>query len=92
MRGVIELIDNELETFTAAKAVAAGLLDAIKNGTAVVEGSYRITSAGAEINQRAFVFKDRWGGLRVGRFKTMTDLLEVLRIANKDESAGIDAG
>lgn len=83
------MIDNEMETFTAAEARATGLIDAIERGETVVEGYYTLTAGGLQFNQRAFVFKDKLGNLRVGRFKDDKELLEIGN-ANSDEQERID--
>lgn len=84
------MIDNEMETFTAAEARESGLFDAIRRGEAVVEGSYRLTARGLQVKQRAFVFRDKLGGLRVGRFKDESEILEALGYADTDESEHIN--
>ena len=71
------MIDNQIETFTATEARESGLLEAIRHGTAKVEGTYELTAEGLKFNQRAFVFKDKFGTLRVGRFADERALMEV---------------
>ena len=84
------MIDNEMEIFTAAQARSAGLIDAVKRGETVVAGSYVLTADGLKFNQRAFAFKDRFGTLRVGRFKDERELLEVGNVDSKNEQERID--
>ena len=83
------MIDNEMETFTAAEARSAGLIESIKRGETIVEGYYTLTAKGLMFNQRAFVFKDKLGNLRVGRFKDDRELLEIGN-ENTDESEHIN--
>lgn len=83
------MVDNELELFTAAEARAAGLFDALARGETKVEGNYELTAGGIKFKQRAFVFKDKTGALRVGRFKDAHELLEAGN-ANPHEQKGID--
>lgn len=71
------MIDNTIEIFTAAEAREAGLLEALRLGACKVEGTYELAADGLRFNQRAFVFKDKFGTLRVGRFKDDRELLEV---------------
>lgn len=74
------MIDIESERFTAADAVAAGLIDAVKRGETVIEGSYAVDKDGAiEFRQRNFTFTDKTGGLRTGRFDDTGELLDFCR-------------
>ena len=83
------MIDKEMETFTASEAKDAGLIEAIERGETVVEGYYTLMAGGLQFNQRAFVFKDKLGNLRVGRFKDGKELLEMGN-ANSDKQERID--
>lgn len=63
------MIDVEVEKFTATGAIEAGLVEAINRKDCVVSGSYRLSSDGyLELKQNNFVFNDKSGVLRVGKF------------------------
>lgn len=71
------MIDNEVELFTAQKAIEEGIFAAIKRGETRIAGSYEILSDGTlKFNQRNFTFVDKHGNFRVGRFKDSTELDE----------------
>ena len=71
------MITNETEFFTSEEAVKLDLYDAIKNGETKFAGQYELSKDGDfEFNQQSFVFKDKRGNLRVGKF---TDVDEVLK-------------
>lgn len=69
------MVDIEVEKFTAATALSAGLGDAIKRGETNVEGHYKASKdSGVTFTQRIFTFTDRMGTLRSGRFESPTEL------------------
>ena len=71
------MIDIPFEEMTAAEAVNAGLIDALKNGEVKISGTYEITAEGKiEYDQNNFVFKDKGGYLRLGKFKDTVELTE----------------
>ena len=71
------MITNETEFFTAEEAVKLELYDAIKSGETKFAGHYELSKDGDfEFNQQSFVFKDKRGNLRVGKF---TDVDEVIK-------------
>jgi len=71
------MIDLKIEEFTAAEAVKAGLIDAVKNGEVKINGTYELTQSGnLECEQNNFCFTDRYGNLRAGRFKDRHELLD----------------
>ena len=77
------MIDTELEEFTAAEAINAGLVDAIKDGSAKVSGTYELKPNGVvEFNQNNFVFNDKFGGLRIGKFKSNSQLKVFLNVGS----------
>ena len=64
------MITNKIEVFTAQEAINAGLPEALERGETKVEGNYAIFgNGGLEFKQRNFVFRDKEGNLRVGKFK-----------------------
>lgn len=71
--------DLQIELFTAQTAVDAGLIEAVKRGEAKITGSYKITPEGfLQYEQNNFVFKDRFGNLRAGKFiETFHDIAEI---------------
>lgn len=73
------MIDLQVELFTAQAAVEAGLIDAIKRGETKITGSYEFTRDGfLNFEQRNFVFKDKFGNLRCGKFtETFHDIAEL---------------
>ena len=75
--GVNFMIDGNAELFTASEAEDAGLLDAIKKGTAKVEGRYTITPEGKlKFRQQVFTFSDKFGNWSFGKFVTDDELLK----------------
>ena len=77
------MIDIESERFTAADAVDAGLIDAVKRGETVIEGSYAVGKDGViELRQRNFTFTDKTGRLRTGRFVNTSEMLDFCKIVN----------
>lgn len=71
------MIDTKIEEFTSAGAVEAGLIEAIKRGEAKVSGTYELLpEGGIKFEQNNFLFKDKWGELRVGSFESANVLLE----------------
>ena len=71
------MIDTKVEEFLANTAISVGLPEAIKRGEAVVEGSYSIDKNGSiNFHQKNFVFKDKNGELRIGKFADSEELLD----------------
>ncbi len=69
-------IDTKFEKFTATGAIEAGLIEAVQRGDCVVNGRYRLSKDGyLELGQKNFVFIDKSGGLRVGRFADRYQLM-----------------
>ena len=63
------MIDAEVEKFTATGAIEAGLIDAIKRDGTSVEGHYKISKDGdLTLRQRNFMFVDKAGNTRCGKF------------------------
>lgn len=70
------MIDIELEKFTADSAIEAGLIEAVQRGDCVINGSYKLSTDGyLEFNQNNFVFTDKSGGLRLGKFDGDVELM-----------------
>lgn len=71
--------DLQIELFTAQTAVDAGLIEAIKRGETKITGSYELTADGfLQYEQNNFIFKDKFGNLRCGRFtETFHDIAEI---------------
>lgn len=64
------MLDIPVESFTAQQAADEGLIEAIKRGEVKITGSYELTTEGIlKYQQNNFVFKDRFGKLRCGKFK-----------------------
>ena len=81
------MIDTQLEEFTAAEAIVAGLVEAIKDGSAKVSGTYEVTPNGTvEYNQNNFVFKDKYGALRVGNFKNQYELIRFFLFSTLEDT------
>lgn len=77
------MIDTELEEFTAAEAINAGLATAVMEGSAKVSGTYEMKPDGVvEFEQNNFVFNDKYGKLRVGRFKSNSQLKVFLNVGS----------
>lgn len=71
------MVDLEIEEFTAEDAAKAGLADAVKRGEVKINGKYELTPHGSlRYDQNNFVFTDKFGNLRVGRFKDAGEFLE----------------
>ena len=71
------MIEGNVELFTAEEAKDAGLLDAIKKGTAKVEGHYTVKSDGKlKFRQQVFKFNDKFGNWSFGKFVTDEELLK----------------
>lgn len=70
------MIDTQLETFTAAEAVKAGLIDAVNRGEVKISGTYELTPRDLTFEQNNFVFKDSSGFLRVGNFTDAAELMK----------------
>lgn len=77
------MVDTKLEDFSANEAVDVGWIDAILNDTAKVSGTYELTENGVEYDQNNFAFKDKWGELRIGRFKDTAELLTFFSLFRK---------
>jgi len=93
------MIDTELEEFTAAEAINAGLVDAIKDGSTKISGTYELEQDGCTgFNQNNFTFRDKCNKLRVGYFATPQELFMFLEEYGKittpenGESVGIELG
>lgn len=73
------MIDLELEIFTAQEAIEAGLIEAVRRGETKITGNYTLTSEGfINYKQKPFIFTDKFGNLRYGRFKdTFHDIAEI---------------
>lgn len=83
------MIDIDVEEFTAESAVDAGLIAAVQRGDCVINGSYKLCKDGfLKFTQNNFVFNDKVGGLRVGKFKTAHELMIFCQKYN--ESQDID--
>ena len=70
------MVDLEIEEFTAEEADKAGLAEALKRGEVKINGMYELTVNGITFDQNNFVFTDKNGNLRAGRFKDADELLE----------------
>ena len=70
------MVDLEIEEFTADEADKAGLTEALKRGEVKINGMYELTVNGITFDQNNFVFTDKNGNLRAGRFKDANELLE----------------
>ena len=70
------MVDLEIEEFTAEEADKAGLTEALKRGEVKINGMYELTVNGITLDQNNFVFTDKNGNLRAGRFKDTNELLE----------------
>lgn len=63
--------------FYRKAAINAGLMDALKRGETKIGGKYEMTSDGElKFNQNNFVFTDKFGVLRVGRFTNKDELIQ----------------
>ena len=73
------MINFKEELFTAQTAVDAGLIEAIKRGEVKITGSYELTPDGFLLyQQNNFVFTDKFGNLRCGKFKEIfQDIAEI---------------
>lgn len=75
------MITNEVEYFTAKQAIDEGLCDAIKRGETIVAGYYEYNKSGEiDFKQQNFVFKDKNGSLRIGKFHDADAVLEFMEI------------
>lgn len=68
------MLPNAIESFTALDAVAAGLAEAVCEGTVKIIGTYEVTEHGLKFDQRVFSFADNYGDLRFGRFTSDAEL------------------
>ena len=77
------MIDLIVEKFTAKTAVDTGLIEAMKSGDVKITGSYELTKDGfLNYQQNNFVFKDKFGNLRCGRFiDTFHDIAEITKFS-----------
>lgn len=72
------MIDLPLESISAKKAIALGLLDALHRGEVIIEGTYKVTKEyGVSFKHRPFTFTDKKGKLR---YVTFDDFYEVLKL------------
>ena len=73
------MVDLIVETFTAQTAIDAGLIEAVKRGETKITGSYELTPEGfLNYAQNNFIFKDKFGNLRCGKFKEIYhDMAEI---------------
>ena len=79
------MITNELEVFTAQEAINAGLPEALERGETKIEGNYAIFgNGGLEFKQRNFVFRDKAGNLRVGKFKDEGEIFSFMTELSKE--------
>ena len=89
------MIDTEVEKFTSTEAIIAGLIEAVQRGDCVISGSYSLSDDGyLNFKQNNFVFTDKYGGLRVGKFADNYQLMEFCeefsKLHNIDEVDGVD--
>ena len=71
------MLDTGIEYFTAAEAVEAGLIGAIKRKEVEISGGYRVEQNGNVLfRQKPFTFVDKNGTLRIGKFEGKTALLK----------------
>lgn len=71
------MIDTELELFTVNEAIDAGLINAVQIGATKIYGTFTVDKNGSlTLDQNNFVFKDKFGNLRVGRFKNSKELMD----------------
>ena len=71
--------DMVLEEFTADEVEDLGLGEAIKQGAAKISGTYELSKDGERIfTQNNFLFRDKYGTLRLGRFKSTNELLQYM--------------
>lgn len=75
------MIDSELENLTAAEAVDAGLIDALKRGEVRINGTYEVYKDGTlDFDQNNVTFRDKNNKLRVCRFKDDYELLKFVEL------------
>ena len=80
------MVDCEVEKFTAESATTAGLIEAIKRGETIIQGSYILADDGfIQLRQRNFTFTDKQGGLRVGKFADTAELINFAQKVNDYE-------
>ena len=81
------MIDTEVEKFTAESAADAGLIQAVQRDDCVINGSYILMKDGfLKLTQNNFVFNDRSGGLRVGKFADTAELINFAKkVADSDK-------
>lgn len=89
------MIDTEVEKFTSTEAISAGLIEAVQRGDCVISGCYSLSDDGyLSFKQNNFVFTDKYGGLRVGKFADNYQLMEFCeefsKLHNIDEVDGVD--
>ena len=81
------MITNQTEFFTADEAVKLELYDAIKRGETKFAGHYELSKDGDfEFNQKCFVFKDKRGNLRVGKFTDVDEVLKFMEYIREREA------
>lgn len=89
------MIDTEVEKFTSTEAINAGLIEAVQRGETIIQGSYSLSDDGyLNFKQNNFVFTDKYGGLRAGKFADNYQLMEFCEEFSKlhgiDEVDGVD--
>ena len=73
------MITNETEVFTSNQAIQLELYEAIKRGETKFSGHYELNKDGnLDFKQQNFVFKDKRGNLRVGKFRDADEVLEFM--------------
>ena len=76
--------DLKFEEFTVTGAVDAGLIESIRRGECSVTGKYSLEVDGyLKFEQNSFIFEDKSGRIRIGRFADTYQLMEFCKQFSK---------
>lgn len=73
------MIDKKIIPCTAARLYDMGLLQAIKAGSTIIKGEYKMTPEGLKFDQQTIIFRDKFNEICYVKF---SDDKELLKFAN----------
>ena len=80
------MIPDEAELFTADEVIELELYDAIKRGETEFVGRYKCTkNKPFEFKQQTFIFTDKHGNLRIGKFIDNDELIAFMNYVMERE-------
>ena len=76
------MIDKRIEMCTAKQLLDMGLAQALKAGSTVIKGEYKITPEGLKFDQQTIAFRDKLDDIKYAKFKDENELMKFAKEFN----------